>query len=188
MKTSQLTFQGDKINLRKLRKADAMDIYQNAKDKEIAQFTYVPHPYTLKDGEEYVRSTQKNIRKGKTYALGIELKSKKSIVGTIALMNVDMDNKNAEIGYWLGKPYWGGGIMKEAISLILEFGFETLGLERIYAKVFHPNISSARLLERSGFSYEGTFRKSTLRGGKWMNDMLYAILKEEFERSSPFQQ
>ena len=125
--------------------------------------------------------THQKMRKKKTFSLGIELKETKEIIGMVSLMNVDYDNKNAEIGYWLGKKYWGKGIMKEAIKLILDFGFKKLKLVRIYAKVMHPNITLAKLLEKSGFKYEGRMRKTILRRGKWMDDLRYSILNSEFK-------
>jgi RimJ/RimL family protein N-acetyltransferase len=114
--------------------------------------------------------------------LGIELKETGQIIGVMSLMHIDPASKNAEAGYWLGKKYWGQGIAKEALKLILEFGFKKLELVRIYARVTHPNIASARLLERCGFKYEGRMRKSTFTNGKWMDDLMYAILKEEYKR------
>lgn len=99
----------------------------------------------------------------------------------ISLMKIDYKNKNTEIGYWLGRKYWGKGIMKEAIKLILNFGFKKLKLVRIYARVMHPNISSAKLLEKSGFRYEGRMRKTILRRGKWMDELRYSILSNEFQ-------
>ena len=125
--------------------------------------------------------THQKMRKKKTFSLGIEFKETKEIIGMVSLMNVDYDNKNAEIGYWLGKKYWGKGIMKEAIKLILDFGFKKLKLVRIYAKVMHPNITLAKLLEKSGFKYEGRMRKTILRRGKWMDDLRYSILNSEFK-------
>jgi len=177
----ELKIEGKQITLRKLKKSDAPSIYQNAKDFEIARYTTLPHPYRLKNAEDFIKMTHQKIRKKKAFELGIELKESKEIIGMMSLMDIDYDNKNAEIGYWLGKKYWGKGIMKEAIKLILNFGFKKLNLVRIYARVMHPNIASAKLLERSGFKYEGRMRKTTLRRGKWMDDLRYSILNSEFK-------
>src|SRR3989344_7000798 len=172
----ELKIKGKQINLRKLKKSDASSIYQNAKDFGIAKYTTLPHPYTLKNAEDFIKKTHQKIRKKKAFELGIELKETNEIIGMMSLMNIDYDNKNAEIGYWLGKKYWGRKIMKEAIKLILNFGFKKLKLVRIYARVMHPNISSVKLLEKSGFQYEGRMRRTTLRKGKWMDDLRYSIL------------
>ena len=177
----ELKIEGKQINLRKLKKSDAPSIYQNAEDFDIARYTTLPHPYKLKNAEDFIKSTHQKIRKKKAFELGIELKENKEIIGMMSLMNIDCVNKNAEIGYWLGKKYWGKKIMKEAVKLILNFGFKKLKLVRIYARVMHPNISSAKLLEKSGFHYEGRMRKTTLRKGKWMDDLRYSILSNEFK-------
>ncbi len=177
----ELKIEGKKINIRKLKKSDAPFIYQNAKDFEIAKYTTIPHPYKLKNAEDFIKTTHQKMRKKKSFELGIELKENKKIIGIIGLTNINYNNKNAEIGYWLGKKYWGKGIMKEAIKLILKFGFKKLKLVRIYARVMHPNIASAKLLEKSGFKYEGRMRKTTLKKGKWMDDLKYSILNSEFK-------
>ena len=177
----ELKIEGKQINLRKLKKSDALSIYQNAKDFDIARYTTLPHPYKLKNAKDFIGITHQEIRKKKAFALGIEFKETKEIIGMMSLIDIDHDNKNAEIGYWLGKKYWGKKIMKEAIKLILNFGFKRLKLVRIYARVMHPNISSAKLLERSGFQYEGTMRKAILRRGKWMDCLSYSVLDCEFK-------
>ena len=177
----ELKIEGEQINLRKLKKSDAPSIYQNANDKLIAKYTTFPHPYKLSDAYNFIRKTHHKLNTKKSFELGIELKETKEIIGMISLMKVDYDNKNAEIGYWLGKKYWGRKIMKEAIMLLLNFGFKKLKLIRIYARVMHPNISSAKLLEKSGFQYAGRMRRTTLKDGKWMDDLIYSILSSEFK-------
>jgi len=177
----ELKIKGKQINLRKLKKSDAFSIQRNAKDFEIARYTTIPHPYTLKNAEDFIKLTHLKINKKKAFEYGIELKETRGIIGMIGLMNIDYNNKNAEVGYWLGKKYWGKGIMKEAIKLIINFGFKKLMLVRIYARVMHPNIASAKLLEKSGFEYEGTMRKSTFRNGNWMDNLNYSILCNEFK-------
>jgi RimJ/RimL family protein N-acetyltransferase len=177
-----LKIKGQKINLRKLRKSDAPFLYQNANDKEVTRYTTLPYPCKLERVQEFIKETHPKIRKETAYELGIELKETGQIIGVMSLMHIDPASKNAEAGYWLGKKYWGQGLAKEALKLILEFGFKKLELIRIYARVMHPNIASARLLERCGLKYEGRMRKSTFTNGKWMDDLMYAILREEYKR------
>lgn len=171
---------GERIILRPLRNTDALSISKHANDLDVARYTLLPHPYRLKDATGFIGITKKNRQKKKAVELGIESKETKEIIGMISLMNIDWKNKNAELGYWLGKRYWNKGIMKEAVRLLLQFGFKKLKLEKIYAKVLHPNIASAKVLEKSGFVSEGRLRKATLRRGKWYDDLYYGILKTEF--------
>lgn len=177
----EFKIEGEQINLRKLKKSDAYSIYQNANDKLIAKYTTLPHPYKLEIAYSFIRKTHQKLNKKKAFELGIELKETKEIIGMVSLIKIDYDNKKAEIGYWLGKKYWGRKIMKEAIKLLLDFGFKKLKLVRIYARVMHPNTSSARLLEKAGFKYEGRMRKTTFKNGKWMDDLIYSILSSEFK-------
>ena len=177
----KLKIEGKQINLRKLKKSDASAIYRNAKDFDIVRYTTLPYPYKLKNAEIFIKSTHQKIQRNESFELGIESKETKEIIGMISLAKIDHHSKNAEIGYWLGKKYWGKKIMKEAVRLILNFGFKKLKLVRIYAKVMHPNIASAKLLEKSGFKYEGRTRKAVLRKGRWMDDLRYSILSNEFK-------
>ena len=177
----EIKIEGKLINLRKLKKSDAISIYENVRDYDIARYTMIPYPYKLKGARDFIKATHRNIKRKKAFELGIENKESKEIIGMMSLLNVDPDNRNAEIGYWLGKKYWGRKIMKEAVKLILNFGFMELKLVRIHARVMHPNTTSAKLLEKSGFQYEGRMRKTVFRKGKWMDELRYSILKEEFK-------
>ena len=176
------TIRGRRVNLRRLRKSDALSLRQYAKDREISRYTSLPHPYRIQDAMSFIRQTHQKLRKGVAYELGIENKQRGRIIGMMSLFGIDKDNKNAEVGYWLGKRYWGTGIAKESLQLILDFGFNELKLRRIYAKVMHPNISSVKLLEKSGFSFEGRMRKHTFKNRRWIDHLWYGLLKEEWKR------
>ena len=177
-----MKIRGERIILRPLQKEDAGSLFNHANDLDIARYTLLPHPYTLKTALDFINITKKNREKKKAFEFGIELMETEKIIGMISLMNIDEKNKNAEIGYWLGKKYWGKGIMREAVKLILQFGFKKLKLERIYAKVLHPNVASAKLLEKSGLRYEGRLRRATLRRGRWYDDLCFGILKTELRK------
>ena len=84
------------------------------------------------------------------------------------------------MGYWLGKKYWGQGIAKEALKLIIKFAFSKLKLNRVYAKVCSRNIPSSELLKKCDFKLEGRLRKDSLFKGKIDDDIIYGILKEEY--------
>ncbi|MEM2478624.1 MAG: GNAT family protein [Candidatus Pacearchaeota archaeon] len=174
-----IKIEGKQINLRTLRLSDAKAIYQNV-DFDVARYTPIPYPYKLKDAISLIKKAQSWLKKKAAFVFGIELKEKKQIVGTISLVRIDYKNKAAELSYWLGKAYWGKGIMKEAIRLILNFGFKKLRLVRIHARVMHPNIRSAKLLEKCGFHFEGRLRKSRLVRGRWIDHLIYSMLRSEF--------
>jgi len=175
-----LKINSQRINLRTLRKSDAFSIYENAKDRDISRYTTLPSPYKLKHAEEFVRQTHQNLRKKSAYELGIEDPQTEGIIGMISLMKINYESKNAEVGFWLGKKYWGQGLTKEALHLILNFGFRKLKLRRIYARVMHPNVTSAKLLEKVGFKLEGRMRKSFFRNGRYYDELRYGLLREEY--------
>jgi len=177
----ELKLKGVSINLRKLRRSDAHSLHHNVKDYEIYRYTAnIPHPYKLKHALAFIPLTWKEMKKQTGYGLGIEDPDTGKIIGMISLMKVDTKNKNAELGYWLGKKYWGKGITPEAANLILNFGFRKLGLAKIYARVMHPNKASARVLQKSGFKPEGVGRRHIFKDGNWYDELRFGLLREEF--------
>jgi RimJ/RimL family protein N-acetyltransferase len=157
-----LLIEGRIINLRTLMISDAYSIYENARDREISKYTRLPYPYRLKHAYDFISLCQENYKKKAGYELGIELKKAGKIIGIISLIHVDNTRRTAGVGYWLGKQYWRRGITKEALTLILDYGFNTLKLARIYAKVLCSNLPSVILLQHAGFKYEGRIRRSFL--------------------------
>lgn len=177
-----MLLRGERINLRKMKRSDARSIYRHANDMEIARYTKLPYPYRLRNAKEFIRKTHNRFIERKGYNFGIEWKETETIIGVMSFITVDHLNKNAEIGYWVGREFWGKGIAREAINLILRFGFKRLKLKRVFALVMHPNVRSFKLLESCGFRYEGRMRKSAFRKRRWMDELIYAILRDEFRK------
>jgi len=185
MPKTKLEIEGERIKLRKLKLSDASDIYKNLQDREMVKWTLnIPWPYKRKDAIKFIRKTYYRIRKNSGYAFGIVLKEIDKVIGVIDIFNIDWKNKNAELGYWLGKKYWGKGLTTEAVKLMLKFAFEKLKLHRVYAGVFEENIASRRVLEKTGFKLEGIKRECRYRYNKWHNELIFGILKQEYESQS----
>jgi RimJ/RimL family protein N-acetyltransferase len=181
VKISELRLIGERIILRPLKISDAKDIFFNIQDKKIAENTLrIPWPYRLKDAINFIKNSQKSLKKRKGFIFGIELKEKKEVVGVISLENVDFEHRHAEVGYWLGKKYRGKGIMTEAGKLVLNFAFEKLKLHRVDAGVFSDNLISQKVLKKLGFKKEGVRRHWRLKFGRWKDDILYSILENEY--------
>ena len=132
-----------------------------------------PHPYEQKNAEEwlqYVSATDQE----KVYAIATPGEA----IGAVGIhYRQDIDRLGAELGYWLGQPFWGQGIVTAAVKKVVGITFETTELIRIYARVFAPNIASARVLEKAGFELEGHLRKAVIKDGMIMDLLAYAILK-----------
>jgi len=178
----ELKIEGKGIRLRALRKSDARSIQENAKDWEVCRYTILPYPYRLRHAKDFIKKTRQNLRKKAAYESGIELKETGKVIGMMSLTRIDWKNKNAEAGYWLGKKYWGQGIAKEALQLILGFGFRRLKLMRIYARARPANFRSERLLNKTGFKREGFLRKDMFIKGRSVDHFIYSILKEEYQK------
>lgn len=173
---------GDKVNLRIVTKADALTIYRNIADKDISRFTHIPDPYKLEDAYDFIRFTHRQRRRKTGYHFGLENKDDGEIIGGINLENICEVNRKGEIGYWLAKPYWGKGIMVEAINLMLEFCFTKVKLHRVQAHVFPDNAGSIRVLEKTGFKREGLIREGFTQRGIHVDVYLYAILEDEWAK------
>jgi RimJ/RimL family protein N-acetyltransferase len=173
--------EGELIKLRKLRRSDAASIQRLADNKDIARYLpRLPYPYTMKEADRWITTTARLARQEKSYDFGIADNGSDEIAGMIGLRNINRQDKNAELGYWVGKPYQGRGYAAEAIRLILKFAFKELRLVRVYAVVHQRNVPSIKVLEKAGFMREGTWRKASFMGGRWSDVYAYGILKEEY--------
>ncbi len=140
----------------------------------------VPYPYTENDAREYVKGGQNQDVQTR---FGIFDASSGELYGGISLMPEEQHHR-AEIGYWIGRPHWGKGYATEAAREIVRYGFETLKLNRIYAGVFEGNPSSTHVLEKLGFQHEGTLRKHYFKWGKFLDNISYGMLAEDWKRLS----
>lgn len=133
-----------------------------------------PHPYTRENGEAFIRmATQDHPRR----IFAIELNGEAA--GGIGLHpQTDIYRKNAELGYWLAEPFWGKGIMTYAVSQIVDYGFKTFDINRIFARPFGTNTGSQRVLEKAGFVLEGKFEKTLFKNGVYLDELVYAVRKK----------
>lgn len=114
---------------------------------------------------------------GVVYA--IVLKNTGQLIGSIGLSIIE-EHQRAEMGYWIGKPYWNKGCATEAAGLVLHFGFHNLGLNRINASHLVRNPGSGRVMEKNGMKFEGCFRQHVKKWGVFEDLNYFAILKEDF--------
>ncbi len=183
MNRQKFVIEGERIILRKLKLSDVQDICENLQNKEMVKWTLnIPWPYKKQDAIKWIRKSQYRLKNKEEYTFGIILKTTTKLIGSISLMHVDYKNKNAEIGYWLGKKYWGQGFMTESVKLILKFAFGKLKLHRVYANLFEENIASKKVLKKCGFRLEGRIRECRFRYGKWHNELKYGMLRSEYEK------
>ncbi|WP_438422552.1 GNAT family N-acetyltransferase [Aquimarina macrocephali] len=165
------------IKIRELEESDKSQMAKLAKNSNISNNLrdYFPNPYDEKDAKSFIEMT---IQQDPAVSFGIEFRGE--LCGVISLMlQNDIYRKSAEIGYWLGEPYWGKGITTKAVDQITEYGFEKLNLIRIYAGIIEYNTTSMRVLEKSGFKKEGIFQKAIIKNDKIWDEHRYYILNKK---------
>jgi ribosomal-protein-alanine N-acetyltransferase len=133
-----------------------------------------PHPYTRADALAFVRRVRSSLPET-SFAIEVDAVA----VGGIGFMlQHDVERVSAEIGYWLGEPYWGRGICTEALRAVTAHAIEHHGLTRVFAVPFAHNTASQRVLEKAGFQREGHMRRSAIKDGRICDQLLYAFTSE----------
>jgi RimJ/RimL family protein N-acetyltransferase len=161
--------------LRPFRDGDQASIVRNANNRKIwiNLRDRFPHPYTSADADAWVRQVA-----GQDPPTQCAIEVGGEAVGGIGItLQDDVHRRSAEIGYWLGEPFWGRGIMSEAVPAFTAYAFATFDLCRIYATVFEWNPSSGRILEKAGYKLEGRLRKSVTKNGRTIDQLLYACVR-----------
>ncbi len=133
-----------------------------------------PHPYSVDNAKEFIkRATTMNPET--MFAICID----DNAVGGIGFMlHSDVERISAELGYWLGEPFWGKGITTEAVKAVTLHAIREHGLKRVYAVPYSWNPASAKVLEKAGYVLEGTMRKSAIKEGTVLDQLLYAYVVE----------
>lgn len=165
--------------LRKWRREDAQSIAEAADNPKIAMNlrNTFPSPYTLADAEWYVNDSISKEGHGQlTRAIEVDGKA----VGSIGVfVKDDVYEKSAELGYWLSEDYWRKGITSRAVREICREAFASFDIIRIFAEPFAYNAGSRGVLEKAGFTYEGTMRNGVYKNGSVHSYCMYSLLREE---------
>lgn len=163
--------------LRKWKLSDAKDVAHFANNKKIADNLRdaFPHPYTLKDAQEFIGNCLSADESEKIFR-AIEIDGKAA--GSIGVFKgSDIYRKSAELGYWLAEPFWGRGVMSAAAAQICAEAFYKLDIVRIFAEPFATNAASRKVLEKAGFALEGVMKNAAVKNGQIIDYCMYALLK-----------
>ncbi len=145
---------GEGLLLRALCLADAPDIQRLAGDERIADTTAsIPHPYPDGEAERWLASVAADTEAATKCVYAITLVDSGELAGCVSFM--DIADGEAEIGYWVGVPYWGRGIATRAVHSMLDYGLGDMGLRRIHARVLTRNKGSGKVLQKLGFTHLG---------------------------------
>jgi RimJ/RimL family protein N-acetyltransferase len=171
----------ERLLLRPFRLTDASTVQKLAGDRAIADTTLsIPHPYENGVAEAWIRTHPKHLAENASLTYAITRKNETSVIGAIGLA-LHPDHALAEMGYWIGKSYWGQGYCTDAAKQMVQHGFETLQLNRIFARHLSRNPASGRVMVKVGMKFEGCLRQHVRKWGVFEDLNIYAILKETYQ-------
>ncbi|MFN0015920.1 MAG: GNAT family N-acetyltransferase, partial [Saprospiraceae bacterium] len=152
---------------------DLPSLVQYANNFEIAKnmTDRFPHPYTEEAGRQFIAYAMEATP---VHIFAIDVGGEAS--GGIGLhARFDVERKNMELGYWLAQPFWGQGIVPKAVAQMVDYGFRTFDITRIFARPYGPNVGSRRVLEKAGFVLEAHFEKTIFKNGEFLDELIYAV-------------
>ncbi|MEG4322246.1 MULTISPECIES: GNAT family protein [unclassified Microcoleus] len=173
----------DGLYLSGVKPNDKAAFVEHLKEKAIHETTSnIPYPYSEEDAVKWInRCTAGAEKQGKEQLFAIR-QSNGYLIGSVGIGDIEIGQTHrAELGYWLAKPYWGQGITTDAVRVFVKYAFKELAVVRLYTQVYDFNIGSWKVLEKNGFKLEGLLRKHIYRDGRYIDDRLYGLLKEEWE-------
>lgn len=177
----QPTLQTQRLVLRPFILTDGPQVQKLAGAWEIADMTLsLPHPYEDGMAEKWIKTHRSGFREESEVIFAVVLRKIDILCGAVGL-GVDRENYRGEIAYWIGEPYWGKGYCTEAAREVLRYGFENLGLHRVYSNHFSRNPASGRVMQKIGMNYEGCHRQHILKWGKFEDLEQYGILKSDWQ-------
>jgi len=166
--------QDGKIILRPLNDNDASELARLANNKKIWDNLrdLMPYPYSIDNAVFFI-----NLTKQENPQVTFAIEFDKQLCGVIGLVQQqDVYRKTAEIGYWIGEPFWNKGIATKAVALITKYAFDDLDLVRLHTGVFEYNTASMKVLEKSGYKKDGVFEKAILKNENiWDEHRYYKI-------------
>lgn len=165
---------------------DAAGVQRLAGDPAIADVTLnIPHPYEDGIAEAWIGTHKQVFEEGQGVVFAVALAASDELVGCISLTGISSRFRRAEMGYWMGKPYWNRGYASEAARALIGYAFQDLGLHRVFATHLVRNPASGRVMQKAGMTYEGTLREHAGKEGRLEDLALYGILRHEWGPQDP---
>ena len=179
-----MTIETERLILRPWRETDAAALFRYASDPDIGPIAGWPPHTSVENSLEIIRTV---FAAPEVYA--VVLKETGEPVGCCGLMfsdslhSADMGEREAEIGYWIGRPFWGQGLIPEAVRELLRYCFEDKGAQRVWCSHYAGNEKSKRVIEKCGFSYQLTCERPALVDDALRPTLFYALTKEKWEKT-----
>jgi RimJ/RimL family protein N-acetyltransferase len=170
---------GKQVVLRELRVSDAAALFAMLTTEEVARFISPP-PSTVDGFERFIEWTLRQRRAGVYACFAVTLKGFDTAIGIFQVRELESNFQTAEWGFAIGSPFWGTGVFQAGSELMLEFVFETLDVHRLEARVSVQNGRGSGALRKVGAVREAILRKSFLRNGQYLDQVLYTILEDDW--------
>jgi [ribosomal protein S5]-alanine N-acetyltransferase len=160
---------------------DAPELQRLAGAREIADTTLaIPHPYRLEHALEWIRQQSDDQEFDRSANFAVRLIADGRLIGSAGLRDIDREHSQAELGFWIGREWWGNGYAREAARALIQFGFQSLGLNRISAHHMARNPASGRVLLAAGMQREGLLRQRVRKWGIYEDVVVYAIVRDDW--------
>jgi RimJ/RimL family protein N-acetyltransferase len=173
-----------RLRLRPLYRDDIPQLLPLIGAREVAATTLrIPHPYTEEDALKFLEYSDSVWQKQEGASFGIFIREGERLCGGIGLA-AHLEHNRAELGYWIGIPFWGNGYCTEAAREVLQFGFENFRLHRIDAGHFANNPASGHILRKLGMKHEGTTREHIRKWGEYLDVEIYGLLAREYREQT----
>jgi ribosomal-protein-alanine N-acetyltransferase len=173
---------GKQVRLRELRASDAPSLFSLLTTQEVARFISPP-PSTVEGFERFIAWTLRQRTAGTYACFAVTLKGFDTAIGIFQVRETEPGFGTAEWGFAIGSPFWGTGVFEESAQLVVEFAFDTLDVHRLEARAAVRNGRGTGALLKLGAVPEGVLRKSFLRNGEYLDQVLYAIVEDDWRAS-----
>ncbi len=170
---------GKRVVLRELRMSDAPSLLAMLSTEEVARFISPP-PTTVEGFEKFIAWTHRQRTAGEYVCFAVTVERYEDAIGIFQVRSLDAGFGTAEWGFALGSPFWGTGVFQEGAELVLEFVFDTIGVHRLEARAAVQNGRGNGALLKAGAVQECVLRKSFLRNGRYLDQVLYAIVDDDW--------
>jgi ribosomal-protein-alanine N-acetyltransferase len=168
----------ERLLLRPFSPDDSVTVQELVGVREVAATVDgIDHPYPVSAGLTWIGSHAADAEEGRSYTWAITNRHETMLLGAVSL-RVDVAHRRGGIGYWIGQPWWNQGYATEATGGVVAYAFDVLQLHRLQAFCLPTNTGSVRVLEKLGFTREGTLRDYVLKWGEFQDRGIFGLLRD----------
>jgi ribosomal-protein-alanine N-acetyltransferase len=176
------TLGGDKVTLREVRESDATSLLAMLTTDEVAEFVS-PLPRTVEGFHSFIREVHADRLAGNSFCFAIVPDGYEDAMGLFQMRQLEPGFASAEWGFALGSAFWGTGVFHEGARAVVDFAFGVVGVHRLEARSIATNGRGNAALRKMGAQQEGLLRRSFLRNGRYYDQILWSMLKDDWRQT-----